>query len=205
MRIGTNTFLALGANVAGRWGQPHETLARACQELAQQGVAITACSRLYRTAPLGPGRQPSYLNAVIAVRFPAPPHLLLGLLQRLERQAGRRYGRHWGPRALDIDILDAGGRRLGWPHRRRPRGCLILPHPELHRRAFVLIPLLEIAPAWRHPAHGTRGSHLVRRLGVKDRAGVRQSLDFAAWPCDKNADMGPRSGCLTPEGACLPG
>jgi 2-amino-4-hydroxy-6-hydroxymethyldihydropteridine diphosphokinase len=58
----------------------------------------------------------------------------------------------------------------------------------MHRRAFVLIPLLEIAPAWRHPVGGERGSHLLLRLGAKDRAGVRQSLDFTAWPCDKNGD-----------------
>ena len=200
-----NTFLALGANVAGRWGPPHQTLARACQELAQKGIRITTRSHAYWTAPLGLGRQPPYVNAVIAVELPGSPVQLLVAVQRLERQAGRRFGRHWGPRALDIDILDCGGRKLGWPPRRRHRGRLILPHPEMHRRAFVLIPLLEIAPAWRHPVGGERGSHLLLRLGAKDRAGVRQSLDFTAWPCDKNGDLKPRSGCLPPEGACLPG
>jgi 2-amino-4-hydroxy-6-hydroxymethyldihydropteridine diphosphokinase len=201
----SNTFLALGANVAGRWGSPPQSLARACRELAAQGLSITACSGVYLTQPLGLGRQPPYVNAVIAVRFLGPPFQLLGLIHRLERQAGRRFGRHWGPRALDIDILDFGGRRLGWPARQRHRGRLILPHPEMHRRAFVLIPLLEIAPAWRYPGRAERGSQLIRRLGAKDRGGVRQSLDFVVWPCQKDAHVRLRSGGLPPQDARLRG
>src|SRR5262249_8436131 len=89
----------------------------------------------------------------------------LRLVKGLERQAGRRLGQTWGPRPLDIDILDFGGRRLGWPPGRHRRGRLILPHPEAHRRAFVLVPVADIAPAWRHPVLGATPARPLARLG----------------------------------------
>jgi 2-amino-4-hydroxy-6-hydroxymethyldihydropteridine diphosphokinase len=76
------------------------------------------------------------------------------------------------PRPLDIDILDYGGRRQGWPPMRRERGRLILPHPLLHRRTFVLVPLMEVAPHWRHPVFGCRPRGLLARLGPNARTGV---------------------------------
>jgi 2-amino-4-hydroxy-6-hydroxymethyldihydropteridine diphosphokinase len=165
-------LLGLGANIAGPWGSPEATLARALVALAQAGLAELARSRLYRTKPLGAGRQPDFLNAVVATRARLAPFQLLRLLKALERQAGRRPGRRWGPRPLDIDILDYGGRRLGWPGARRGRTGLILPHPELHRRAFVLVPLSDIAPGWRHPVLGASASALIGRLGAKARHDV---------------------------------
>jgi 2-amino-4-hydroxy-6-hydroxymethyldihydropteridine diphosphokinase len=111
--------------------------------------------------------------------------MLLRLAKRIERQAGRRLGGHWGPRSLDIDVLDYGGRSYGSPSRRRRRGQLVLPHPEMHRRAFVLVPLLEVVPHWSHPALGATARTLLARLGPSHRRGVRQSLDFARSPCDK--------------------
>jgi 2-amino-4-hydroxy-6-hydroxymethyldihydropteridine diphosphokinase len=90
----------------------------------------------------------------------------------LERKAGRRAGRPQGPRPLDIDILDYGGRRLGWPGRGRRRARLVLPHPEAHRRAFVLVPLAQVAPHWRHPVLGASARALLDRLGWKGRQQV---------------------------------
>ena len=72
--------------------------------------------------------------------------------------------------------------------RRRERGRLVLPHPELHSRAFVLVPLLEIAPHWRHPVLGVAGRTLLARIAPRKRAGVLQALDFAAPACDKTAN-----------------
>lgn len=160
-------LLGLGANIAGAWGSPPETLARALAALAQAGLAPRARSPFYRTKPVGGGRQPDFLNAVVATRARVAPFELLRLLKGLERQAGRGRGRRSGPRPLDIDILDYGGRRLGWPGARRGRGRLILPHPELHRRAFVLVPLSQIAPGWRHPVLGASAAALLGRLGAK--------------------------------------
>ncbi|KAB2912168.1 MAG: 2-amino-4-hydroxy-6-hydroxymethyldihydropteridine diphosphokinase [Hyphomicrobiaceae bacterium] len=186
-------LLALGANVAGAWGEPRDTLARVARELEAAGVRIVGASRAYSTAPLGTGRQARYLNAVIRVEARLGPGMLLRLVKGLERRAGRRLGRHWGPRPLDVDLLDWGGRRIGRPGRRRDQGRLILPHPEMHARAFVLVPLLEIAPGWVHPVLGVPGRTLLARLGARRGAGV-QALDFAAVPCDKLIQQRPRSG-----------
>jgi 2-amino-4-hydroxy-6-hydroxymethyldihydropteridine diphosphokinase len=97
------------------------------------------------------------------------PAALLRLVKRLEYKAGRRFARRWSPRPLDIDVLDYGGRQIGWPVRGRERGRLILPHPEMHQRAFVLVPLLEVAPHWRHPVLGVGAERLLHDLNRNAR------------------------------------
>jgi len=169
-------FLGLGANIAGRWGGPRQTLARALAALARAGLRPLVCSRLLRTKPVGGGHQPDFLNAVVQTRASLAPMALLRLLKGLERQAGRRPGRRAGPRPLDIDILDYGGRRLGWPGAQRGRARLILPHPELARRAFVLVPLAELAPHWRHPVLGTTARQLLQRLDARVAEGPAKPL-----------------------------
>jgi 2-amino-4-hydroxy-6-hydroxymethyldihydropteridine diphosphokinase len=178
-------LIALGGNVPGRWGVPYATLVRACRELDKAGIKIVRCSNFYLTEPLGKGLQPRYFNAVIMVEPGLAPATLLRLLKRVERRAGRRLGPPMGARPLDIDILDYGGRRLGWPPRRRQRGRVTLPHPELHTRAFVLVPLREVAPFWRHPVLGLAAKALLARQPRAARSGVRQTLDFPSCPCDK--------------------
>jgi len=101
-------------------------------------------------------------------------------------------------RPVDIDILDYGGRRLNWPALRRERGRLTLPHPHLHTRTFVLVPLLEVAPHWRHPVLGHRPRTLLAKLNPKARSGVRQALDFSARACDKAPMLKPRFGSNVP-------
>ena len=169
-------LLALGSNMRGAWGSPAETFAHAQRALSSHGVRVLRVSPVYSTAPIGHGRQARYLNAVMLIDAPLAPASLLRLVKRLERDAGRRLGQHWGPRPLDIDILDHGGRRLGWPPRDdRRRQRFILPHPELHQRAFVLVPLIDVAPAWwRHPVLGLAASTLLARLPAHARAGVRR-------------------------------
>src|SRR5262245_6377735 len=180
-------LLALGGNLAGPWGHPAATLARACDELSRAGLRIVRSSKVYATPPLGPGRQAPYLNAVLLVEPRAAPAALLRLLKRIERRGGRRLGLRWGPRCLDIDILDLGGHRLGWPAQpRRARGRLVLPHPEMHRRAFVLVPLLEICPRWWHPVLGVAGRTLLLRLDRRTRLDIRQTLDSVGATCDKS-------------------
>jgi 2-amino-4-hydroxy-6-hydroxymethyldihydropteridine diphosphokinase len=188
-------LLALGGNLAGRWGGPRDTLSRACRELEAAGVEIVAASHFYETAPVGGGRQPPYLNAVIVGRARIAPGSLLRLAKQLERRAGRRSTPPMQARPLDIDILDFGGRRLNWPAGRRVRGRLILPHPLLHTRPFVLVPLLEVAPNWSHPVLGRGAKTLLATLaptlvpGARSPAesSVRQALDFPIRACDKAA------------------
>jgi len=159
-------FLACGANIAGPWGRPAQTLGRIPAELAANGVTVVSGSPSYSTAPVGHQRQPRYLNFVLEIRTGLPAGSLLRVLKRLERRAGRRPARHAGPRPLDIDIIDYPQVRTRWPGpRRRRAGQLILPHPECHRRAFVLVPLLDIAPYWRHPQLQATGRLLLARLG----------------------------------------
>jgi 2-amino-4-hydroxy-6-hydroxymethyldihydropteridine diphosphokinase len=175
-------LLALGSNAHGPWGDPCATLRRAREELQRAGVRTVRASNLYWTQPLGDRPQAHYLNAVLSVQAAMAPAELLRLLKRIERRAGRTRTRFMAPRTLDIDILDHGGRRFGWPPVRRERGRLILPHPQLHERAFVLAPLGDVAPAWRHPALGLTAKSLLARLV---RGGARQALDSTANTCDK--------------------
>jgi 2-amino-4-hydroxy-6-hydroxymethyldihydropteridine diphosphokinase len=150
-------LVALGANYPGPWGTPADTIARALHEIGRSGSNVVAASALYETAAVGSARQPAYLNAVVLLETSLPPDALLRVLKLIERRAGRRGGRPWGPRTLDIDIIDYAGLVRHW---RRGRAAvaapgarpLILPHPLAHERPFVLKPLIDIAPDWRHPA-----------------------------------------------------
>lgn len=170
-------LLGLGANCSGPWGSPAETLNRALAEIERRGVSVQAVSPLYETAALGAARQPPYVNqvAVLATRLPAPS--LLRMLKEIERQSGRRGGRPWGARTLDLDILDYKGlimgrsrARKGVPRKRvRP---LILPHPQLENRPFVLKPLLDVAPNWRHPVTKASVRELWRRVDKRGQGSV---------------------------------
>jgi 2-amino-4-hydroxy-6-hydroxymethyldihydropteridine diphosphokinase len=120
-------------------------------------ISVKAVSPLYETEAVGNARQPAYVNAVALIDTSLPPEALLRVLKGIERRAGRRGGRPWGPRTLDIDILDYGGQVRHWRGTRPAFGNararpLVLPHPLAHERPFVLRPLLDIAPGWRHPA-----------------------------------------------------
>ena len=158
-----NIWISLGANIPGTWGEPVVSLRRALAEFGNAGFHIFARSPLYRTQALGSGRQPHYLNMVIGIRGSISPAMLLRLLQRLERRAGRRKRGHWQPRPLDLDILDFGGRIIGRWGYRRSEGQLLLPHPELHRRGFVLVPFAAVASAWRHPVLGLSACQVLAR------------------------------------------
>jgi 2-amino-4-hydroxy-6-hydroxymethyldihydropteridine diphosphokinase len=160
-------LVALGANSPGPWGTHRETIAQALGEIGRANIGVVAVSPLYETAAVGNAKQPPYVNAVASLDTNLPPEALLRVLKGVERRAGRRGGRPWGPRTLDIDIVDYAGLVRHWRGRRgafaragaRP---LVLPHPLAHERPFVLRPLLDIAPHWRHPALKARGSELWR-------------------------------------------
>lgn len=175
-------LLGFGANSAGPWGTPAETFRRALVELRRHRVTIEAASALYETAALGSSGQAPYLNAVIGVRTVLSAPALLRLLKRIEAGAGRRGGRPWGARTLDLDILDYKGQVMNWQKRRdgafsSRRRPLILPHPEIERRPFVLRPLLDIAPNWRHPVLKESASALWRRVQKQGQGSVLKRTD----------------------------
>jgi 2-amino-4-hydroxy-6-hydroxymethyldihydropteridine diphosphokinase len=151
-------LLAIGANVPGRWGEPRASLERLPVELAVLGIAVEAISPLYTTAPVGPVSQPDFMNGALKVTTDLPPLGLLAVLKALERTAGRADGVRWGPRPLDIDILAYGDRVVHLP------GRLTVPHREMARREFVLRPLADIAPDWRHPVLGLTIREMLVRL-----------------------------------------
>src|SRR5664279_5223702 len=133
-------YIALGANLASRVGPPEATLAAAVKRLNDLG-RITALSSLYSTAPVGFADQPRFENAVVALETPLEPRELLNKLLVIELEYGRdrSTGILNGPRTLDLDILSIGDLKISQPG-------LELPHPRMKERAFVLVPLHEIAP-----------------------------------------------------------
>jgi 2-amino-4-hydroxy-6-hydroxymethyldihydropteridine diphosphokinase len=132
-------FVAFGANL----GQPREQFERLLQQLPLQGLAVLKASPLYRTPPLGPP-QPDFLNAVVAFQTDRTAEEVLLRLLSIEESLGRKRTARWGPRSIDLDLLLLGDEVQDSP-------TLTLPHPELHRRAFVLVPLVAIAPDALHP------------------------------------------------------
>ncbi|MSQ22308.1 MAG: 2-amino-4-hydroxy-6-hydroxymethyldihydropteridine diphosphokinase [Dehalococcoidia bacterium] len=154
-----NAFLGLGSNLGSR----EESLARGLALLAGS-LQVVETSSIYETEPWGFTEQPPFLNMVCRVRAGIPPNELLLLCQEVERQVGRQPTFRYGPRVLDIDILDYGGTVVTSP-------ALALPHPLLAERAFVLVPLAEIAPEWEHPVLRKRAWQLLEE--VSGRGGVR--------------------------------
>lgn len=136
-------LIGLGSNVSGPWGEPRDTVLRALRELDSDGTRLVVASRLLETEPFGKLNQPSFVNAVARITTAMPPDALMLHLHDIERRAGRRRRMRWGPRTLDLDLLDYHGLIR--------HGRLELPHPGIAERDFVLTPLVEIAPHWRHP------------------------------------------------------
>ena len=177
----SKVVIGLGSNLEAVWGTPAETIRRALTEIAGAKIGVAAVSPLYVTAAVGSARQPPYVNAVALLDTPLSPEALLRVLKAIERRSGRRGGRPWGPRTLDIDILDYGGQvRLWRKGRAAVEGAgarpLTLPHPLAHRRPFVLRPLLDIAPDWRHPALKQSGRALWRQASQRRQGAVLRRL-----------------------------
>ena len=143
-------YVALGANL----GDPVAQIRRAFEALSQiAGARLLRASSLYRSAPIGVSGQPDFINAVAALDTALSPESLLDALFAIEADFGRRRDSPNAPRTLDLDLLLYDQRTLDMPRLR-------LPHPRLHLRAFVLAPLLEIAPGCRIPGRGLAAAWL---------------------------------------------
>ena len=160
-------YLGLGSNQGDRAAHLQQGL----DGLAARAGQVVAISPVYETEPVGGPAQPDYLNAVVAVDTALSTRELLGVAKALETEAGREPpdpANRWGPRPLDIDILMVGDERVDEPD-------LVVPHPRIHQRAFVLAPLADIAPdrvvapsaGWQ----GVRRSALQLELSARGEAG----------------------------------
>ena len=149
-------LIGLGANLPSRAGEPAATLRAALAEFAPQGIHVERISPFYRSVAWPNRADPPFVNAVAIVFTELEPASLLRVLHGIEANFGRTRREPNAPRVLDLDVLDYQGRvEVGPP---------TLPHPRMAGRAFVLFPLRDIAPHWRHPVSGCTVSELIEML-----------------------------------------
>ena len=184
-----SALLALGANLPFAGRSAADTLRGCRQVLQEQGIEVVSFSSIYATPCFPAGAGPDYANACAVVRGNnfADAHTLLRELHLIEARFGRERGPRWGMRTLDLDLLDFDGRILPDSRTHARWRCLpasdqvgatpdelILPHPRLQDRAFVLVPLAEIAAEWRHPVTGASVSEMLAALPRDDTDAIRR-------------------------------
>ena len=174
MRAGGEcAYVALGANLGDRAA----TFSAVIEAFEREpDVRLLSASNVYETPPLGPAGQDPYLNAVVSLHVWLSPAALLARLLAIETRLGRDRGPdsvRWGPRAIDLDLLFFGDRCM-------EAAELTLPHPRAHERAFVLVPLADIAPDLRHPILGRTVSELVTQQPDTDE--VERAPRPTGWP-----------------------
>ena len=158
-------LIALGANLPSHAGQPEDTIRAALAELGERHVSIRCTSSLYRTPAWPDPHDPPYVNAVACAETTMTPRELLRVLHETETAFGRSRSVRNAPRTLDLDLIDFDAIVDAGPPE--------LPHPRVASRAFVLVPLAEVAPKWRHPATGADVGTLISELPPEEVACVK--------------------------------
>jgi 2-amino-4-hydroxy-6-hydroxymethyldihydropteridine diphosphokinase len=153
-------LIALGANLPSPAGQPARTLEHALGKLGSKGIKILGVSSFYETPAWPNPADPAFINAVASIDTALQPVELLSLLHGVETELGRLRSAPNAPRTLDLDLLDYDGRVMD--------AGVVVPHPRLTERSFVLVPLAEIAPQWRHPVSGKGVTELLAALPDRD-------------------------------------
>lgn len=176
-------LIALGANRPSEQGSPRETLEAALALLTARGITVEARSRWMASPAWPAGSGPDYVNGAARLRSGLAPADLLDAVHRVETILGRTRdaGERWAARPCDLDLMAHGAMvspgTLAWRKAETappeaPREGLTLPHPQMHRRAFVLAPLAEIAPDWRHPVLGQTVAEMLAALPEADRVAI---------------------------------
>lgn len=179
-------LIALGSNLGAPPLDPAQVLAASIKEMSQHGLQPRRVSRFFSTPCFPAGAGPDYVNAVVLIRAGLSPQTVLAALHRIEAAFDRQRISRWAARTLDLDLLAAGDAVLPdrqtfdtWltlpPDRQRAEAPdrLILPHPRIQDRAFVLVPLCDIAPDWQHPVLGQSARALCKRLPQALRDAVK--------------------------------
>jgi 2-amino-4-hydroxy-6-hydroxymethyldihydropteridine diphosphokinase len=160
-------LIGLGANLPSSAGSPERTLRAALAAIESDDVHVVARSRFYESEPVPRSDQPLFVNAVAVLTTSLSPERLLARLHDVEASFGRVRRERNEARTLDLDLLDFDGLV------RDSNVAPVLPHPRLEQRAFVLAPLADIAPEWRHPVSGRSAADLLAALPDPVRAGTR--------------------------------
>jgi 2-amino-4-hydroxy-6-hydroxymethyldihydropteridine diphosphokinase len=155
-------LIGIGGNLpSARYGPPREVLPAALAQLEASGIVVVGRSSWYRTEPVPASLQPWFVNAVASLETDLNASGLLETLQAVEARFGRARSKPNAARVLDLDLLDYCGQVTNTTR-------LVLPHPRLHERRFVLVPLAEIAPNWRHPVLRLTAMQLLSGLAAKE-------------------------------------
>ncbi|MFT6451343.1 MAG: 2-amino-4-hydroxy-6-hydroxymethyldihydropteridine diphosphokinase [Halocynthiibacter sp.] len=179
-------LIALGANIRSMAGPPEQTIAAAVEMLREGGLEIEALSPLYATPCVPAGAGPDYVNGALSIQCDLGPEALLARLHAVEAAFGRVRGARWQARELDLDLIAYGDAvcpdATTWQYwaslpfeaqvKQAPKG-LILPHPRLAERAFVVIPLAQIAPDWVHPILGKSLREMADALPVGEKNALK--------------------------------
>ncbi|UWR22898.1 2-amino-4-hydroxy-6-hydroxymethyldihydropteridine diphosphokinase [Sulfitobacter sp. S190] len=182
---GAQLLVAVGSNRASTSGGPVEIIQAGFEAIENRGAAIRACSRFYRTPAFPAGNGPDFVNAAIVLDAPWSPQQAVEVLHEVESLMGRTRRERWGERTLDLDLLGVGQTVLPdaqthayWRNlpleaqMQQTPTQLIVPHPRLHERAFVLVPLADVAPDWVHPVLGRSVREMCDDLPSQARAEV---------------------------------
>ena len=178
-------LVAIGGNVSSLSRRPQETITHSIVDIYQRIGSPIGISRLYRTPAFPPGSGLDFVNAAVALRSDKSPGEILAILHDIEAEHGRERKERWGARTLDLDLIAAGGKVLPdretydrWHYIDAERqktespDQLILPHPRMQDRAFVLVPLADVAAEWRHPVLGKTVGEMLADLPSAARAEV---------------------------------
>ena len=176
-----NGFVALGSNLGSDDKTPRDIIEGAISAMTESGFDVTSSSRYIQSPAFPPGSGPPYINAVAAVSTALEPQSAVAKLHEIEATFGRVRRERWSARILDLDLLALGDHVLpdratydAWAalpvaeQKRRTPDQLILPHPRMAERAFVLVPLAEIAPDWVHPISGQTAAKMRDALNAED-------------------------------------
>ena len=167
MQFRSDILIAVGSNQRSSAGTPEDTLKMAYSRIVEAGGVIRKASPFYATPCFPAGAGPDYINAALSLKWNSAPGDIIAALHRIEADLGRERVQRWGQRTVDLDLIAVGD--LVLPDRetytrwrdlplaqqmKETPDRLILPHPRMHERAFVLVPLADVAPDWVHPVTG---------------------------------------------------